>query len=170
VSADLSYQLEEVGPARICIVGELNPYGADPRFALYDEPAIASGFRLRTLVLGLERRTYLNSQLIERVNLCVGRWSADHAARRVRLILHRDVAPMAYLLLGRKVQRAFGFRPVDQVWSERLAIAGSPRSNYYVGIPHPSGRSRAWNDPALSTLIRDTLRSAVPEIPWGERT
>jgi hypothetical protein len=47
------------------------------------------------------------------------------------------------LLLGRRVQRAFGFevlKPLDRYWDSEW----SPR---FMMVPHPSGRNRWYNDP-----------------------
>ncbi len=84
------------------IVGESNPYGADPQFALYPAPDGCSGHRLCCLILGMHRAAYMES--FERVNLCAGKWSAPAArnmARELvssRMILGRP-APK-FVLLG----------------------------------------------------------------------
>ena len=57
--------------SRVLLVGEVNPYGADPRMALYHLPRGASGDRLRE-ILGLDDATYIRR--LSRVNLCTGRW------------------------------------------------------------------------------------------------
>lgn len=142
--------------ARVVLVGELNPYGGDPRHALYDEPERASGGRLRRLVLGLPRRLYLDPELIERGNLCTGRWSAPAArARAARVVEERPESVI--VMLGRRVAAAFGRESMD----------AATRDGRFVAIPHPSGLNRAWNDRTLVPRVRALLDEVAPEIPWG---
>jgi hypothetical protein len=49
------------------LVGEVNPYGGDPYYALYPAPDGCSGHRLCYLILGMRREDYLES--FERINL-----------------------------------------------------------------------------------------------------
>lgn len=154
---------EATGAPRPILVGESNPYsGADPEFALYPEPAYSAGGRLCRLVLGLEPRQYLRRY--DRRNLCGDKWrivEAREAALAIREELeakalkepfgqHRGVA----VLLGTKVCQAFGvdFRPFSV-----MAMVGAWRA---VIIPHPSGLSRAWNDPGAFERARAVLREA----------
>lgn len=143
-------------PVLVVLVGELNPYGTDGRYALYDEPTNASGYRLRRLVLGLPRRVYLGPA-IRRHNLCVGRWSMP-AARDAAARLHEPYPEATFVLLGRKVAAAFGFAHV---------AAFSRAEDRYVLIPHPSGLCREWADPQAVPRVRALLAEAVPGIPWG---
>jgi len=53
---------------RPVLVGEANPWGSDPFYALYPYPERYAGWRLCHLILGLYRRTYLG--YFDRVNLC----------------------------------------------------------------------------------------------------
>lgn len=67
---------------RPILVGEANPYGGDPRYALYPLPENSAGGRLCRLILKLEVRQYLRS--FDRRNLCATkRWIAEdgHADR-----------------------------------------------------------------------------------------
>lgn len=80
------------------IVGELNPYGSDPRYALYHLPRHASGNRLRE-IMGLTDVEY--SRGLDKVNLCVGRWSLT-AARAACELLFKEQRP-CFVLLGKKV-------------------------------------------------------------------
>jgi hypothetical protein len=41
---------------KIVLVGESNPYGADPYYALYPAPDGSAGHRLCCLVLGMTRK------------------------------------------------------------------------------------------------------------------
>ncbi len=117
--------------AKVLLVGEANPYGADPRFALYPEPCGSAGARL-CAVLGMTDREYLNA--FDRWNLCTlvfSMRSARHAAARLTARYR--------VLLGARVTAAHGlaFEPFCNV-----------QDNGWRGVilPHPSGRSRVWND------------------------
>lgn len=154
---------------RPLLVGELNPHGIDPRFALYPLPEGSTGHRLCTKVMGLARGAYLRA--FDRANLCTGRWSMREARDRARLIdAERTAAPeVPIVLFGRKVCEAFG------VWEEPFTIArryrpaalgvlGDQRAGQvartYVVLPHPSGRCRAWNDPSAFARARRVLADA----------
>lgn len=140
------------------LVGELNPYGADPAFALYPLPGYASGGRLQ-VILDLTLREYLDR--FDRVNLCTGRWSmgaARQAANEIALVCPRTV-----VLLGRRVASAFGMsglRPFTVVDESRTSVVvhhGFLGANRYVLLPHPSGRCRAWNDAGAARLAREVV-------------
>lgn len=62
------------------LVGEANPYGGDPAYALYPYPRGCSGHRLCEKVMGLTDREYLDC--FERVNLCPTKWSMRQARAR----------------------------------------------------------------------------------------
>ena len=142
---------------RLVIVGELNPYGTDPHFAMYPLPANSAGGRMQRLVCRLPRSVYCD---IPRYNLCTGKWSAPAARERANEILrlhanqeHDD----RIVLLGRKVVGAFfggdrtwdgaGLHPDD--WPApfttdfmRYASLGGRATerepNNLVILPHPS--------------------------------
>lgn len=86
------------------LVGEQNPYGADPKFALYPYPENSGGER------------------------------------------------PAIVLLGAKVVRALNFT----AYTPFLWI----RATWLVILPHPSGLSRAWNEPGAYERARAVLREA----------
>lgn len=69
----------------LIIVGEVNPFGADPFFALYHLPRESSGNRLR-VIWGLSDHVYAG---LTKVNLCTGRWSMP-AARAAAYKLRKD--------------------------------------------------------------------------------
>lgn len=138
------------GPTRPWLVGELNPYGADPDMALYPLPEYASGGRLAR-ILGLSRTEYLRS--FERRNLCVGKWSMK-AARIAAAQIEREADCAPLVLLGAKVCDAFGFEFKPFV----ACVTGDevPRSPV-VRLPHPSGLSRLWNEPGAAGRARDAV-------------
>ena len=130
----------------ILFIGESNPYGDDPSFALYDEPEGASGHRLRT-ILGLSRDVYLGPQ-IERVNLCKGKFSLKSARRAATTIAVRARDYKAVICLGAKVRNAFGFSDIQFFDLLRLESA------IFACLPHPSGRNLIWSDPASTNKAR----------------
>lgn len=152
---------------RLLLVGELNPYGADPDYALYYEPPHSAGGRLQRLVLGLPARQWYLP--IWRVNLCVGDFDHEDAAARAAE-LQGDAPWMTIVMLGRRVQRAFGMPRKSGGINERdfwhtVSTIGAARR--LIGIPHPSGRNPAWNDRGNIERARSLMRHEIPEIPWG---
>lgn len=153
---------------RVLLVGELNPYGADPFYALWDEPDEASGNRLR-LILGLARPTY---RALRRANLCSRYWTMPEARRRAALLTAPEPSRPwdAVVMLGAKVARAFGhaggFFEVTRP-REAPGLQGKPEPTL-VSLPHPSGRNPMWNDPAARHRARAILRELAPGVPWGE--
>ncbi len=130
------------------LVGEANPYGDDPKFALYPLPERASGHRLCTLIMGLSRGEYLRR--FDRVNLCpTSEWSMREARETART-LQSGQGPL--VLLGRKVVAAFG------PWGGEPA----PFTVYhgvrtYYDLPHPSGLCREWSVPGAFERARALL-------------
>ncbi len=134
----------------VALVGESNPYGADPDFALYPAPDGCSGQRLCCLILGMRRREYLEA--FERVNLCAGPWSLSEARRRAADLLGEGGR---FVLLGRKVADAFGvpharpFSTVDEV---------------LLCLPHPSGLCRSWSEEGAVRRAREAVAAFAPEV------
>jgi hypothetical protein len=126
--------------SRVLLVGESNPYGSIPEFALWPEPEGCAGWRLCHTILGMERGEYFRT--FDRVNLLdYVRWSAP-AARRMAAALTHD----RRILLGRKVAEAHGIRE----WVPfRIHTITTPLVPFchLLTLPHPSGRNRMWNDP-----------------------
>ena len=139
------------------LVGEANPYGGDPDYALFPFPENSAGGRLCHKVLDLSRREYL--ELFDRVNLCPTKWRVREARSRAVEILEADRgAPRAYVLLGRKVQEAFGVG--HDPFSHFRSLRVLPGPQVFVVLPHPSGRCRAWNAPGSFERARAVLREA----------
>lgn len=133
------------------LVGESNPYGSDPEFALYPSPEGSAGHRMCEYILGMYRRDYLES--FNRVNLIAGAW--DNATA---LINARQVVGERLVLLGSKVSAAFEqpFRPFT-----RVVLSYSPARVALI-LPHPSGLCRIWNDPARIAEARERMREFAP--------
>lgn len=141
--------------AKVYLVGEDNPYGSDPEYALWPHPANASGHRLMT-ILGLSTREYVRG--CERRNLCKRKWSDKEACKTAEALLDEAAgAPM--VLLGRKVAGAFlvadypAFSTVASSELSKLLLRkrGPMFETTYTSmlllLPHPSGRCRDWNVP-----------------------
>jgi hypothetical protein len=141
---------------KVVLVGEQNPYGSDPDFALYPAPDGCSGHRLCCVILGMRRADYLRS--FERVNLCDGPWETKTARRRAESLRGRRV-----VMLGAKVARAFG-AAYDPLMASRLRDVGTKQHFvHFLCLPHPSGRCRTWNEPGMV----ERARAAVAEFVGG---
>lgn len=67
-------------------------------------------------------------------------WLTTRTAKIAAMLRHPDLLGEfdRVVLCGTRVQRAFGYNArLGDVW----------RDGQMCGIPHPSGRCRAWNDP-----------------------
>lgn len=129
---------------RIVLVGEANPYGTDPRYALYCEPRNSAGGRLCFDILRMGRNEYIRT--FGRVNLCPSKWSIK-AARDQSAELRASDLPL--VLFGAKVCSAFGipFVPFTTcLLTDRMARTGSHLMDVVV-LPHPSGLCRLWGEP-----------------------
>lgn len=119
--------------SKVLLVGESNPYGTAPEFALYPAPQRSAGYRLCVEILQLPRKAYLET--FDRCNLIEGpKWSVPRAREAAGRLTHTR-----RVLLGAKVAAAHGvdFKPFT-----RLAHAGWRG----VILPHPSGRCRLWDE------------------------
>jgi hypothetical protein len=145
------------------LVGEANPYGGDPRFALYPAPDGCSGHRLATLIFGLHRQTYLDA--FERVNLCPCDWSTKEARSRASGIAAARPAGSWTILCGAKVARSFGMAPASAAAPALVGVDAA--SVGWIVIPHPSGLCRIWNADVIRR-VRAALAEVLPAIPFGE--
>jgi hypothetical protein len=140
------------------LVGEDNPYGSRPEYALYPLPEGASGDRLCRLVMGLDHDTYLDA--FERGNLCTGKWSMPAARTQAARVLQLRPPEVRLVLLGSKVAQAFGleFAPFT---AQAVGLLG----HRAVLLPHPSGRNRIWNEPGAFRRARNLLHAegVLPE-------
>lgn len=173
--------------SRPVLIGELNPYGADPAMALYPLPEGSSGGRLQRLVCGLRRSTYCD---LPRYNLCDGKWSAPAARERANELLRMHAGEDRddrLVLLGRKVVGAFfgggRFRgeeglhaadwpaPFTRDYMRYAPLGGRATEREpenLVILPHPSGLCRVWSERGAYARARALLRQACPSVPWGE--
>jgi hypothetical protein len=132
------------------LVGECNPYGIEPKFALYPLPVNSAGWRLCHKILGLDTTKYLRT--FERKNLSNDPFSVVKAREAAKQIIATHAGPV--ILLGAKVCLAFD-APYDP-FTVQTSLLGPERAMYI--LPHPSGRARAWNDPQAITRTRTLLR------------
>jgi hypothetical protein len=140
------------------IVGEMNPYGVDPAYALYHLPRGAAGNRLHT-ILQLSDVEYLRT--FDRVNLCTGKWSAPVARAEARRLVETVDRRPGIVLLGKKVAEAFGLYDVEPFTVfARGKGRGAPARTNVVVLPHPSGRNRIWNDPRVAGQARAAMTRA----------
>lgn len=140
------------------LIGEANPYGSDPYFALYPEPEGSAGHRLCHLVLGFEHAAaYLRA--FGRANLCRRDWNMK--AARQSAVNMREVTNFQAVLLGRKVAAAFRCEDVPPFTVHRPWGDNFP-NRWMVVLPHPSGLCREWNGPAAFLRARELVQSVYP--------
>lgn len=133
----------------IVLVGEANPYGNDPHFALYPSPQGSAGYRLCILIMQLTRATYLAD--FDRVDLCKDKWNIFEATATASTLTDRWA-----ILCGTKVAKAFayGFSPPS-------------RHGKHLVIPHPSGLCRMWTQPGMLKSVRNHISSLIAEHKKG---
>jgi hypothetical protein len=144
---------------RVLLVGESNPFGSDPRYALYPLPWNATGGRL-CKILHLSFYEYL--EMFDRVNLLYTtgpRWSAPDARIAAQKLTHRR-----RVLLGAKVCAAHGikFYPFRRFTLAAGTVA--EKSVRVLVLPHSSGRCRIWNDVGAAQKARRAVQMFVEEV------
>lgn len=122
------------------IVGEANPYGQDPEYAMYPFPVNSAGGRLCRNVFGLEPREYLRR--FDRANLCPMRWDRICAIEVAKVIRQHSPCGRWHVLCGSKVARAFEFEPATAEDPIVTHYRDPDGLGGYLVIPHPSGRCR----------------------------
>lgn len=147
---------------RPLLVGMANPYGGPPSNALIPDPPYCAGWNLCHKVMQLDEDEYLRR--FDRVNLCHRDWKIKEARERANEIQsqmgteHFGAKWSALVLCGAKVCSAFGvkFQPFIRLGDPVGALAVGP----WIILPHPSGLSRAWNEPGAFERARAVLREA----------
>lgn len=137
---------------RPLLIGETNPYGSIAYYALFPKPKGSAGYNLCHKVLGLTDRDYLYK--FTRINLCDDGWDLGRAKDHVLKIRAERQGP--YILLGAKVCLAFGM-PFSPFTVQTSLFATGVNVDMYI-LPHPSGRSRLWNDPGSIKKARELLK------------
>lgn len=135
------------------LVGEQNPYGADPHFALYPLPSTSAGGRLCYRILGMREVDYLRS--FDRRNLLDTSVWTKGVARRAAEELEAAHKGAPIIMLGKRVAEAFRLGDLGEfTWVERPYPV--------IRLPHPSGRCRAWDRPGAIDEARRILRDLLP--------
>jgi hypothetical protein len=145
------------------VLGEDNPYGSDPEFALYCYPPRCSGYNLRR-IFGLPEDAYLS---LHRKNLCDDAWSAKHARQRAVGLLTPHAEWCVIVLLGRKVTETFEKVALDGASLVPFSTRTCRPGMTLVSLPHPSGRNAALWTPKARDRARQIMREVAPEILWG---
>lgn len=136
---------------RPILIGEANPYGSAPEYALYPYPERSAGGRLCRVIMGLDPHDYIRR--FDRRNLCPQEWSM-RVAREAAEQLMSTSAGRTIVLLGSKVCSAF------DVSFEPNNILNNLGSSRFVILPHPSGLCRLWNQPGVMAGAHAVLREA----------
>lgn len=157
--AEISNAILRGGDRRPLLVGEDNPYQSPPAFDLWPEPVGCAGWRLCTKILGLSEIDYL--ERFRRVNLCRGGWSDVRARARAAELQEAALPEDLFVLLGRKVARAFD-PGSGEAFTRYRVLLGGVKPLTYCFLPHPSGRSRVWNDPTAIPRVRALLAGLLP--------
>jgi hypothetical protein len=147
--------------SHVWLVGEHNPYGQDPYYALYPDPPGSAGGRL-CRALGMGENEYLDT--FKRRNLLhTERWSAPKAREAARRILDECEPGDALVLLGGKVSTAFGydFAASCFVVQSIAHLLERDRALSALVVPHPSGLSRRWAEPGTATQVRGLVEALL---------
>lgn len=136
-----------------------------------------SGFRL-CAIMGVDPDDYVERYVKQ--NLCSREWeheAAIFAAKRIAANAMFQTGPSRIVLLGRRVADAFrdalvamGASGLDrlELLEGYYCVGSSPeREIVLVVLPHPSGKSRVWNDPKALRRARKLLieGEVVPATP-----
>lgn len=132
-------------------MGEQNPYGPTPEFALYPAPDGCAGHRLCCDILGMSRAEYL--RVFDRANLVIeigpsGTWNAQEAQKSADRFMADGKLRPRVVLFGARVARAFG------VPATPFRIHEHALGCFLVTLPHPSGRCRLWDAPGAREQAR----------------
>lgn len=152
---------------KIVLVGMNNPYGADPKYALYPMPATSAGGRLFKMLraasdgdLGMSEY----ARIFDRINLVSGDWDRRLAeAKATDLVINGNYARRRVVLLGQEVKNAFLKTstialPESHARWQYCSRSGAER---WATLPHPSGRCRDWNDPEFMAICNPFFKGLV---------
>lgn len=152
---------------KVILIGMNNPLSMKPQHALYPHPPGCAGNNLwkkmADVYEGFDRNDYIN--VFERINLVRGEWSHQAAvAKAAHLYRHDRFDERIVVLLGSQVEWAFKVAGVDLTDDDYFAwrTPGPSRFGKWTGIPHPSGRSRVWNDLEIRSQSKQFFSELVP--------
>lgn len=138
------------------VVGMAPGPSTSEHLPMFPWPEGSAGGRLLAMS-GMPAAAYLGR--LRRHNVCAGRYRAAEAretAKRLVSEYRREAEPrVRFVLCGRRVAEAFELG--DATWFSTASIHGIDATV----IPHPSGRCREYNDPAMVARARDAVRWAA---------
>lgn len=154
---------------RPVILGMNNPYSTDPYYALYPHPENSAGARICAMFLAsasqaglpLTRRDYIKG--FDRRNLVdTPTWNMEYARQRANQA-RGELQGRKVVICGTAVLGVLGLRRHEWlVWSERSGDLFKDPFDYVL-VPHPSGRCREYNDPAVGKAVGDLLLKLYKE-------
>ncbi len=133
---------------RTLVVGMCNPHSRDPKDALATWPRGSAGHRLWQ-VSGMALYAY--SRAFERQNLVSGPFWVQREARKAAEELLCRVSGRRVVVLGSTAWATLGLPE----GTSPVTLHGAT----WYKVPHPSGRCRAYNDPATRDAVGVLLRS-----------
>lgn len=160
---------------RPLIIGQAPGRDTKAEFPMYPLPKGRAGDRLMKL-MGLDMRDYL--KLFDRMNLI--EWfpgasvDGDKFPMRVARVAATGARPLlagrTVIMVGRGVSSAFGLDKQEFLeWAEmpvrrRCIVSKAPWKARVAVVPHPSGRSRWYNEGENRELAEKFLRDFVAEL------
>ena len=154
---------------RPVIIGMNNPYGTDPKYALYPAPQKAAGYRLYKMLEEafnrrhpppalLLRKAYIDG--FDRRNILSGHWTMDRA-KKIGRLMAQGLINRRVVVLGRGPEAALGLPKTDWFMHNRYewprVLADGSHGFDYWTIPHPSGMCREYNNPENRQRAGDIL-------------
>lgn len=139
------------------LVGEQPKPGGNPKLPLWPWPNNSAGARLFRMS-EMDLFTYFTR--LARVNLSrdvVARWNPDWARRRANWVLTGLPDGARIVACGARARNAFGV--CDWFEPERFSV--DELSIDVVAIPHPSGRTREYNDAGIKKEAGRWIRWAA---------
>lgn len=140
---------------RAVLIGMNNPYGADPKYALYPLPERATGWNIWSMLHDFRPDVGLSeyADAFDRRNLLVGAWSDRRARERAEEIAsRRELQERTVLLFGARVRDAFRL-PKTPCGSEARINLETLKFTYLHWTPHPSGLCQWYNIPKNRALV-----------------
>jgi hypothetical protein len=149
-----------VGSLKVVLVGQAPPHYGSNEFALYPAPTGCAGWWL-CRYMGLEQTEYL--RLFERTNVLSrfpGKLKSGDKFPMAEAVaasgpLAAALGGRRVVLVGKQVATAFG------MGGNPMAVFGPHRGFTGAWVPHPSGRNRMWNDPAVRVIVAEFFAGLV---------
>lgn len=152
--------------SRFTLIGMNNPYRPEPLFALYPVPVGSAGNRIWRM-MNAQHPDFTMSEyrdVFDRRNMVVGEWDRVRASVQAAEWLRDGVFDGGHVvLLGKEVITAFRVAGLDITTKPQFKFC-APRGKtggHWCHVPHPSGRSHAWNDPVVKAEAEKFFHSLV---------